>query len=94
MPIKFTANTVTKISKPGMNNSERAFSEKIKRLAFTNILPHEGVGGCTPSPRNESAVSVRMTPPICKDAATMIGDAYTRIGKLEHAADAYRGILR
>ncbi|MBL8747894.1 MAG: tetratricopeptide repeat protein [Planctomycetes bacterium] len=27
-------------------------------------------------------------------AATMIGDAYTRLGKLEHAADAYRGILR
>jgi hypothetical protein len=26
--------------------------------------------------------------------ASMIGDAYTRLGKLEHAADAYRGILR
>lgn len=26
--------------------------------------------------------------------ATMIGDIYTRLGKLEHAADAYRGILR
>lgn len=26
--------------------------------------------------------------------ATMIGDVYTRMGKLEHAADAYRGILR
>lgn len=26
--------------------------------------------------------------------ATMIGDAYSRLGKLEHAADAYRGILR
>lgn len=26
--------------------------------------------------------------------ATMIGDAYTRLGKLEHAADAFRGILR
>jgi len=26
--------------------------------------------------------------------ATLIGDAYTRLGKLEHAADAYRGILR
>lgn len=26
--------------------------------------------------------------------ATMIGDAYTRLGLLEHAADAYRGILR
>jgi tetratricopeptide (TPR) repeat protein len=27
-------------------------------------------------------------------SATMIGDVYTRLGKLEHAADAYRGILR
>ena len=26
--------------------------------------------------------------------ATLIGDAYTQLGKLEHAADAYRGILR
>jgi hypothetical protein len=26
--------------------------------------------------------------------ATMIGDAYTQLGKVEHAADAYRGILR
>jgi tetratricopeptide (TPR) repeat protein len=26
--------------------------------------------------------------------SSMIGDAYTRLGKLEHAADAYRGILR
>jgi lipopolysaccharide biosynthesis regulator YciM len=43
--------------------------------------------------------AVRIAPRI-KDAelrsrcATMIGDAYTRLGKLEHAADAYRGILR
>jgi len=28
------------------------------------------------------------------EVATMIGEAYTRLGKLEHAADAFRGILR
>jgi hypothetical protein len=45
------------------------------------------------------ALAIRLAPRI-EDAelrsrcATMIGDAYTRIGKLEHAADAYRGILR
>ncbi len=45
------------------------------------------------------ALATRIAPRI-EDAelrsrcATMIGDAYTRIGKLEHAADAYRGILR
>ncbi|MBL8723063.1 MAG: hypothetical protein JNK49_03415 [Planctomycetes bacterium] len=33
-------------------------------------------------------------PELRSKAATMIGDAYARTGKLEHAADAYRGILR
>lgn len=33
-------------------------------------------------------------PELRRKAAAMIGDAYARIGKLEHAADAYRGILR
>ena len=33
-------------------------------------------------------------PELRSRTATMIGDAYTRLGKLEHAADAYRGILR
>jgi tetratricopeptide (TPR) repeat protein len=45
------------------------------------------------------ALAVRLAPRIVdaelrSRCATMIGDAYTRIGKLEHAADAYRGILR
>ncbi len=33
-------------------------------------------------------------PELRSRAATMIGEAYTRLGRLEHAADAYRGILR
>lgn len=33
-------------------------------------------------------------PELRSRTATMIGDAYARLGKLEHAADAYRGILR
>jgi tetratricopeptide (TPR) repeat protein len=33
-------------------------------------------------------------PALRSRTASMIGDAYTRLGKLEHAADAYRGILR
>lgn len=33
-------------------------------------------------------------PDLRSKTAAMIGDAYTRLGKLEHAADAYRGILR
>lgn len=33
-------------------------------------------------------------PELRSRSASMIGEAYTRLGKLEHAADAYRGILR
>lgn len=33
-------------------------------------------------------------PDLRSRTATMIGDAYAKLGKLEHAADAYRGILR
>lgn len=33
-------------------------------------------------------------PELRSRTATMIGEAYTELGKLEHAADAYRGILR
>jgi tetratricopeptide (TPR) repeat protein len=35
-----------------------------------------------------------LDPDLRSRTATMIGDAYTRLGKVEHAADAYRGILR
>lgn len=33
-------------------------------------------------------------PELRRRIATMIGEAYTKLGKLEHAADAFRGILR
>ncbi len=33
-------------------------------------------------------------PDLASEVASMIGDAYTRLNMLEHAADAYRGILR
>jgi tetratricopeptide (TPR) repeat protein len=43
--------------------------------------------------------AIRLAPRISDPAlrsrsAAMIGDAYARLGMLEHAADAYRGILR
>jgi hypothetical protein len=34
------------------------------------------------------------SPELRRRTAEMIGDAYTQLKKLEHAADAYRGILR
>jgi lipopolysaccharide biosynthesis regulator YciM len=33
-------------------------------------------------------------PELRSRTSTLIGEAYTELGKLEHAADAYRGILR
>ena len=33
-------------------------------------------------------------PKLRSEIATMIGEAYTKLNKLEHAADAFRGILR
>ena len=35
-----------------------------------------------------------LAPELRRKVADMVGDAYAKMGKLEHAADAYRGILR
>lgn len=46
-------------------------------------------------PAQAIRLAPRITDPQLRSrTSTMIGDAYTRLGKLEHAADAYRGILR
>lgn len=46
-------------------------------------------------PQQATLLAPRIQDPELRSrTATMIGDAYTRLGKLEHAADAYRGILR
>ncbi len=46
-------------------------------------------------PSQAVALAPRIQDPELRSrTATMIGDAYTRLGKLEYAADAYRGILR
>ncbi|MBX3464806.1 MAG: hypothetical protein KF830_16685 [Planctomycetes bacterium] len=46
-------------------------------------------------PPQAAALAIRIQDPELRArTATRIGDAYTRLGKLEHAADAYRGILR
>ena len=37
------------------------------------ICPHAGVGGATPNPRNDSAASRMMAPPITRVVLTMIG---------------------
>jgi tetratricopeptide (TPR) repeat protein len=46
-------------------------------------------------PAQAIQIAPRILDPVLRSkVATLIGDAYTRLGKLEHAADAYRGILR
>jgi tetratricopeptide (TPR) repeat protein len=46
-------------------------------------------------PSQAVALAPQISDPALRSrTATIIGDAYTRLGKLEHAADAYRGILR
>lgn len=46
-------------------------------------------------PRQAIVLAPRIHDPDLRSrTATMIGDAYSRLGRLEHAADAYRGILR
>jgi len=42
-------------------------------VPIRKVLPQEGVGGCTPSPRNDSAVSARMAAAIAKEVCTKSG---------------------
>ena len=42
-------------------------------LPAVRMFPHEGVGGCTPRPRNERPLSVRIAPATPSTAATSTG---------------------
>ena len=54
---------------PGMEISHG--SKNIRPLASEIIRPQDGVGGCTPSPRNDSAASSRMACAISSVATTI-----------------------
>ena len=46
-------------------------------------------------PPQAIAIAPKVTDPKLREQiSTMIGEAYTKLNKLEHAADAFRGILR
>jgi hypothetical protein len=45
----------------------------MKLRASESIEPHDGAGGCTPSPRNESAASTMIAVERLNVACTMIG---------------------
>src|SRR5207253_24988 len=56
-PRRLKPSTETTIARPGMVATWGA-TRRTSRPVDT-MRPHEGVGGCTPSPRNDSAASTR-----------------------------------
>src|SRR5437764_1402592 len=56
--MKFTASTVMRIIRPGNHTIGGWTSTKF--FASASMLPHVGVGGWTPNPRNDSEDSARM----------------------------------
>src|SRR5690606_40505919 len=70
LPI-LNASTQTKIAAPGKTLSHHALP--MKDCASKSIRPHEGWGGCTPRPKNESAASDSIANASDKEVCTMIG---------------------
>src|SRR5213593_985011 len=54
-PTRLNDSTVRKIARPGQIAIHDAVVRK--RCAELSIEPHDGAGGCCPSPRNDSAAS-------------------------------------
>ena len=65
------ANTASEIATPGQIAIQGARNMYV-RPDPESIAPHDGKGGGTPKPRNESADSARITPPRLMVASTMI----------------------
>jgi hypothetical protein len=63
------ASTIRKRATPGIEINHG--SKNIKPLASDIIRPHDGVGGCTPRPRNDRAASSRMAWAISSVATTI-----------------------
>ena len=57
-PNTLSETTVMMIARPGANDSHGRVTIRVWPSAI--IVPHDAVGGCTPAPRNESAVSSKM----------------------------------
>src|SRR5436190_5573792 len=57
-PKMFSERTVRTIARPGTTVSHGAVVRRVWPSEMS--VPHDGFGGCTPAPRNDSAASVRM----------------------------------
>ena len=49
--------------------------EYIPSRASPSIMPHSGVGGCTPSPKKDRAETISITAPVSSVARTLISPA-------------------
>src|SRR4051812_950838 len=70
-PRKLNASTVIAIASPGKTSTHGAWVSTSRPSA--SIEPSEDVGGCTPSPRNDSAASIWIANPIRIVACTIAG---------------------
>src|ERR671917_406811 len=70
-PMKLNASTVTKIAKPGAKAIQGATSRYWDPVR--SIEPQLGVGGWTPTPRNDRDASVTIAVATSSVAWTMIG---------------------
>src|SRR5688572_33228340 len=59
-PRKLNAMTVTKIAVPGTNSSHGNDVSARMLRAWFSMFPHEALGSCTPTPRNDRITSPRM----------------------------------
>ena len=70
-PRRLRPSTVKKMARPGNTDSHGA--ARIWSRASDSMLPQLGKGGRMPRPRNDSAASARMAPPMPSVAITISG---------------------
>src|SRR5437899_7535683 len=71
-PSRLRLRTARKIAAPAENEYHGVWVRYFRPVS--SMEPHDGVGGWTPSPRNESAASVRMALAKATEACTNNGD--------------------
>src|SRR5579885_2056146 len=72
-PTKLMHSTASTIANPGGSHSHGRDSSTVTDCAAFSMLPHDAVGGCTPSPKNERPASVRIAVATPKVDETTIG---------------------
>ena len=79
-----------------LSDREDAFGDRARYLHVVALYRQADAGGhLADFPQLAIVIAPRVEDTQLKQRiAEMIGEAYTKLGKLEHAADAFRGILR